>query len=90
MVQICEFKEEACPVRRMLHPRGSPAGQGLRWDWLGDHFAEWIDYDMDTQTYIEAGWSNVYLKIFIPNYFIYNLFLLFTIFFYYLHRVFKH
>ena len=27
MVQICEQREEATPVRRTLYPRSSPAGQ---------------------------------------------------------------
>lgn len=59
MVQICELKEEACPARRMLYPRSSPAGQGIRWDWLGDKFAEWIEYEMDAQIAIENGWGMV-------------------------------
>lgn len=62
MVQICELKEEATPVRRMLYPRSSPAGQGIRWDWLGDRFSEWIEYDMDAQICIEAAWSSVRLQ----------------------------
>ena len=59
MVQICELKEEATPIRRMLYPRSSPAGQGIRWDWLGDRFSEWIEYDMDVQISIESAWSSV-------------------------------
>lgn len=59
MTQICEVREEACPVRRMLYPRSCPAGQGIRWDWLGDRFSEWIEYSMDAQNAIEAAWSSV-------------------------------
>lgn len=59
MTQICEVREEACPVRRMLYPRSCPAGQGIRWDWLGDKFSEWIEYTMDAQNAIEAAWSSV-------------------------------
>lgn len=59
MTQICEVREEANPVRRMLYPRSSPAGQGIRWDWLGDRFSEWIEYSMPVQIEIEAAWCSV-------------------------------
>ena len=59
MTQICEVREEASPVRRMLYPRSSPAGQGIRWDWLGDRFSEWNEYSMDAQIAIEKAWSSV-------------------------------
>lgn len=59
MTQICEVREEATPVRRMLYPRSCPAGQGIRWDWLGDRFSEWIEYSMDVQIAIEAAWCSV-------------------------------
>ena len=59
MVQICEYSEEVKPVRRMLYLRASPAGQGIRWDWLGDRISEWIDYEMDAQDCIEAAWVHV-------------------------------
>ena len=59
MVQICEYSEEACPVKRVLYPRSSPAGQGIRWDWLGDRLAEWVDYEMEAQIIIESSWTQV-------------------------------
>lgn len=59
MTQICEIREEASPVRRMLYPRSSPAGQGIRWDWLGDRFSEWNEYNMEAQVAIETAWSSV-------------------------------
>ncbi|KAK4010867.1 hypothetical protein OUZ56_019995 [Daphnia magna] len=58
MTQICEIREEASPVRRMLYPRSSPAGQGIRWDWLGDRFSEWNEYNMEAQVAIETAWSS--------------------------------
>ena len=59
MTQICEVREEASPVRRMLYPRSCPAGQGIRWDWLGDRFSEWIEFSMNAQIAIETAWSSV-------------------------------
>ncbi|EFX69003.1 hypothetical protein DAPPUDRAFT_301187 [Daphnia pulex] len=58
MTQICEVREEASPVRRMLYPRSSTAGQGIRWDWLGDRFSEWNEYSMEAQVAIEKAWSS--------------------------------
>lgn len=63
MVQICELREEATPIRRMLYPRSSPAGQGIRWDWLGDRFSEWIEYEMDGQIAIESAWTSVSFRL---------------------------
>lgn len=57
MVQICEFSEEASDVRRTLYPRSSPAGQGVRWEWLGDR-SDWIDFDMSGQTAIEVAYAS--------------------------------
>ena len=58
MVQICEFSEEVNSVRRMLYPRSSPAGQGIRWDWLGDRPSEWNDFDMSGQMAIESAYAS--------------------------------
>lgn len=77
MTQICKVREEATPVRRMLYPRSSPAGQGIRWDWLGDRFSEWIEYSMNAQNAIESAWSlvkNFFYTLYIERYIIIRVF----------------